>query len=152
MARAASPGRREQSVFKKIVWATDGSECADRALGVAKSLATNDGAELLAVHTVEYIIAKGAAPQDVDEDSTQAKITKQVADLVSAGVKASSKVVQGGMTGAAHTIAEVAKDEDADVIVIGTRGHTALGGLLLGSVPQRLLHIAPCPVLVVPPR
>jgi nucleotide-binding universal stress UspA family protein len=38
----------------------------------------------------------------------------------------------------------------ADVVVVGTRGHTAIGGLLLGSVTQRLLHVAPCPVLAVP--
>lgn len=44
----------------------------------------------------------------------------------------------------------LAKSESADVIVVGTRGHTALVGLLLGSVTQRLLLIAPCPVLAVP--
>ena len=36
------------------------------------------------------------------------------------------------------------------MIVVGTRGHTAIGGLLLGSVTQRLLHIGTCPVLAVP--
>ena len=56
------------------------------------------------------------------------------------------------MSGAAHTIAEEAKEAGADLIVVGTRGHTALAGLLLGSVTQRLLHIAPCPVLAVPPE
>ena len=58
----------------------------------------------------------------------------------------------GGVSSAAHALADVAKEEHADLIVVGTRGHTALGGLLLGSVTQRLLHIAPCPVLAVPPE
>jgi nucleotide-binding universal stress UspA family protein len=139
-------------VFKKIVWATDGSECADKAFAVASSLAAESAATLLAVHSVEYLVAKGATLAHVDEDARQEKINKQIADLAASGVTASVKTVDGGMAGAAGTIAELAKDQDADLIVIGTRGHTALGGLLLGSVPQRLLHVSPCPVLVVPPH
>ncbi len=52
--------------------------------------------------------------------------------------------------GAAHPIASIADDADADLIVCGTRGHSAVAGLLLGSVTQRLLHLARQPVLVVP--
>jgi nucleotide-binding universal stress UspA family protein len=50
----------------------------------------------------------------------------------------------------APAIAEAARDTGADLIVVGTRGHTAIGGLMLGSVTQRLLHIAPCALLTVP--
>jgi nucleotide-binding universal stress UspA family protein len=52
--------------------------------------------------------------------------------------------------GPAPVIAEAAAREKADIIVTGTRGHTALAGVIVGSVAQRLLHVAPCPVLVVP--
>jgi nucleotide-binding universal stress UspA family protein len=139
-------------MFKKIVWATDGSDCADRALEVAKSLATENKAAVIAVHSVEYLVSKGAAPQNADEDDRQAKIRKQVEELAAAGVQASTKIVEGGMNGAAHTISTVASEEGADLIIVGSRGHTVLVGLLLGSVSQRLLHLAPCPVLVVPPN
>ncbi len=136
-------------MFKNIIWASDGSETADRALEVAKSL-VQDGATLLAVHSVEYIVGKGTIPLDADEDERQAKIAKQVAELVQQGINASVRIVEGGVTGAAHTLAKVAEEEGADLIVAGSRGHTALAGLLLGGVTQRLLYIAPCPVLVVP--
>jgi nucleotide-binding universal stress UspA family protein len=140
-------------MFKKIIWATDGSECADRALVLARLLASENGSALLAVHSVEYLVgpgARGAPPELADDDERLVKIKGQVAELAKGGIDADVKVVQGGATGAAHTIAEVAQEDGADLIVIGTRGHTAFAGLLLGSVTQRLLHIAPCPVLVVP--
>ena len=142
-------------MFKKIIWATDGSESADRALELAKSLASQDSATLLAVHSIEVLAgpgARGAFPADADEDEREAKIAKQVKELTEQGVNASLKVVHGGVGSAAHVVADVATEEGADLIVAGTRGHTALGGLLLGIVTQRLLHISPCPVLVVPAR
>jgi len=141
-------------MFKHIIWATDGSESADRALELAKSLATQDGASLLVLHSIEHLTgpgARGAYTENADEDDRQVKIAAQVKELGEQGVTAQLKVVHGGTGGAAHPIADVAKEEGADLIVVGTRGHTAIGGLLLGSVTQRLLHIAPCPVLVVPP-
>ncbi len=138
-------------MYEKILWATDGSESADRALEHAKQLASQNGASLLAVHTVEHTVGRmGGQEQYVDEDERQAKIVKQVAELEQAGIDASARMVEGGGIGPAHPIADVAHEWGADVIVMGSRGHTAIAGLLLGSVAQRMLHIAPCPVLVVP--
>ena len=53
--------------------------------------------------------------------------------------------------GPAQAIEEIADEARADLIVVGTRGHSPVAGLLLGSVTQRLLHIAGRPVVVVPP-
>ena len=137
-------------MFKKVIWATDGSEHADRALGLAKSLVDESGGSLLAVHSIEYVIAKGGGTELVDEDERVAKVKQQVADLEAAGLKAEVRIVESGTHSPAHTVARVAEEEGADLIVAGTRGHTLLAGLLLGSGTQRLLSIAPCPVLVVP--
>jgi nucleotide-binding universal stress UspA family protein len=137
-------------MFKTIVWATDGSESADAALPYAKSLAVQNGAALVVVHAVEHIVGRGGGYLHVNEDELQAKIERQTAELKEAGLDVRSKAVSGAATGAAHMIAEVAREVGADVIVVGTRGHTALAGLLVGSVTQRLLHVAPCPVLAVP--
>ena len=59
-------------------------------------------------------------------------------------------VVSSTTGGPAHVLANQAEKSGADVIIVGTRGHTGLAGLLLGSVTQRLLHISPCPVMAVP--
>jgi nucleotide-binding universal stress UspA family protein len=140
-------------MFKKVVWATDGSQGADQALAVAKTLAAEEGSQLLVIHCEEYTLpgkAGGSMPRAADEDELEVKIKGQVAELRDAGLDATLEMTKSQVGGAAHAIAEVAKREHADLIVVATRGHTALVGLLLGSVPERLLHISPCPVLAVP--
>ena len=91
-------------------------------------------------------------PVNANEEDLRAKIEGQVAELSDAGVAASLVPTHALAGGTAHSIAEAAQRNQVDLIVVGTRGHTVLGGLLLGSVTQRLLHITPCPVLAVPAR
>jgi len=139
-------------MFKSIIWATDGSENADRALRHAKDLAHDADCPLVAVHSRELLTGRvGGYPLLADEDDVEVKIGKQVEDAKDEGIDARA-VFAGGRAGhAAHTIAEVADSLGADLIVVGTRGQTPFAGLMLGSVAQRLLHVAPCPVLAVPP-
>jgi nucleotide-binding universal stress UspA family protein len=140
-------------MFKRIVWATDGSEHADRALALAKSLASEDGAALMAVHVVQRFASGKSAqlPVHADAPEVQAKVRKQVAELSAQGLNASLETINDVKLQPGEDIADFARDSGADLIVVGTRGHSAIGGLLLGSVTQRLLHIAPWPVLAVPP-
>ena len=141
-------------MFKSIVWATDGSEQAARALPYVKGLAQAEQEALITiVHIVErghgagvvFLPRRGEERQIVDE-------LKDVAEeLREQGFSVSLEVRDDVGVRPAHDIADVARTVDADLIVAGTRGLTAIGGLILGSVTHRLLHIAPCPVLVVPP-
>jgi nucleotide-binding universal stress UspA family protein len=136
-------------MFKTIVWATDGSPASERALPYARTLAA-EGA-LVVVHCKEILGGRAAGyPVLADEDEVQAKVLAQVDDLRSEGVDVSIRIASSMSGGAAHAIADVAAEVGADAIVVGTRGHSAIAGLLLGSVTQRLLHIAPCPVFAVP--
>jgi nucleotide-binding universal stress UspA family protein len=142
-----------ENMFQTIIWASDGSEHADRALEYARGLAEGSSARLIAVHVKEIIGGRaGGYPVDVDEEEVEERIQRQVKDLKDAGLDASYE--QHGTTagGAAHAIADAAKEDGADLIVVGTRGQGPVSGLLLGSVTHRLLHVAPCPVLAVPPK
>jgi nucleotide-binding universal stress UspA family protein len=143
-------------MFNRVIWATDGSESADRMLATVKALVTADsGASLTVVHCDEHTLpgkGGGSLPIHADEDTVIQKVERQVAEFSAAGVQAELRVVKASVGGAAHVIADVARSENADVIIVGTRGHTQLGGLLVGSVTNRLLHITPCPVLAIPTR
>lgn len=138
-------------MFKTIIWATDGSEIADGALPFAKELAECDGGRIVVVHSNEKFSGRASGyPILADEEDLEAKIRTQVDDLRTQGFDATFRLVSGASAEAAHSITDVADREDADVIVVGTRGHRPMAGVLVGSVTQRLLHIAQCPVLAVP--
>jgi nucleotide-binding universal stress UspA family protein len=137
-------------VFNTIVWATDGSPNADRALSVAKALARESRASLVAVHVVQRYASKGGLAVYADEDNVEAKLEQVVDGLSAEGFDATLKIVNHIGPQAAHEIADVAQEMGADLIVVGTRGHGPIAGLVLGSVTLRLLHVAACPVLAVP--
>jgi nucleotide-binding universal stress UspA family protein len=137
-------------VFDTVVLALDGSESADRALELATELAKKHSSNVRVVHVVELSVGRGGGRPPINEKDVQAKVEGQVKALTDAGVPAELEMHAAPAGGPAHVIAEVAEAAKADLIVTGTRGHTAVVGMLLGSVPQRLLHLAHCPVLVVP--
>jgi nucleotide-binding universal stress UspA family protein len=142
-------------MYKNVIWATDGSEAADRAMAHAKALVAESGGKLTVVYCEEFTLpgkGSGRFPVHANEDEVHEKIDRQVAELASKGTGATLQTTRSQVGNAAHAIAELATEDHADVIVVGTRGRTPLTGLLLGGVTQRLLHIAPCPVLAVPPE
>ena len=138
-------------MFRTILWATDGSANADRALPLVKELAGTAGATLVIAHCRELLTGRVAGlPVNADEDELLAKIRGQAAELESAGFAVRVEVATTSGANASRVIADIARADGADVIVVGTRGHSPLVGALVGSVTQRLLHLAPCPVLAVP--
>jgi nucleotide-binding universal stress UspA family protein len=139
-------------MFKTIIWATDGSETADEALPFAKALAELEQGRLIAVHGRELFVSGRATglPVLAAEQELEAKIDRQVQELRSTGVDATLNLVSEPASHAAQTLAQVARDVEADAIVVATRGQGPIAGALVGSVTQQLLHFAPCPVLAVP--
>jgi nucleotide-binding universal stress UspA family protein len=153
VARQLRIEEEEVPVFRTIVWATDGSDAADRAVPYVRMLAEQHRATVIVLHSVDRVPGPQAGPVHADEPEVDSKVEGQARELRDAGFDARAEIVGGStVVGAAHVIADYARDNGADLIVVGTRGHTAIGGLLLGSVTNRLLHIAPCPVLSVPDR
>ena len=138
-------------MFKTVLWATDGSDTAARALPYALELAAGEKAKLVVVHAREIFVGRGGGyPALADEAELRAKIGEQVKSLRTGGLDASFVVRTCTANHAAHTIAEIAKEVGADLIVVGTHGYGRVAGLLIGSVTQGLLHTGVCPVLAVP--
>ena len=139
-------------MYETIIWATDGSEGAEIAFAEALRLVCLSGGRLVAVHCDQRLNGRaGGWPALADEDDVRAKIRSKVDSLKADGVDI-ELIVRRSHGEAADAVAAVAVEIGADVVVCGTRGHGALAGAVLGSFTQRLLHIAPCPVLAVGPR
>ncbi len=141
-------------MFKSIVWANDGSEVAQQALPLVRQLAGEGGGAITIVHVVERVEgAGGVGPtRRVDEPQFQRQLEQLTAELEQEGFAASLYINADVGARPAHEIVAIARRQGADLIVVGSKGRSMIGGVLLGSVAYRLLHLAPCPVLVVPPE
>lgn len=141
--------------MKKIVIATDGSPSALEAIEYGFELAADEGAEPIVVHvapTTEVLAVAGygmggpvSVPHEPDEHD-RASLDQALEIAAEYGLEAKTELLTGN---AAHAIVAYADSVDADLIVVGSRGHGTIAGALLGSVSTRVLHEAKRPVLVV---
>jgi nucleotide-binding universal stress UspA family protein len=135
--------------WKKIVLATDGSKYSALAAERAVSFAESYGGELLVISVVDVPAEFHAeAPEAVEKMVAKAKqftadVKKQAE---AAGVKAKTFVKEAE---AYEAITGLAKEQGASMIVVGSYGRTGLRRLLMGSVTEKVIGHAPCPVLVV---
>jgi len=142
--------------FKKIVCPTDFSEPACKAIKAAGEMAETFSAELILLHVVGPVpvleTPTGLAGFDVAayqqelSDSAKASLQNRVEKHVPESVNVRSVVVHGE---AAHEIARVAKEEGADLIVLSTHGETGWRHRIFGSVPEKVIRYAQCPVLAI---
>jgi nucleotide-binding universal stress UspA family protein len=146
---------QEGMMFKRILCATDGSEHGDRALRQAARMTLGSDGELHVAHVIEKIPGGGRLRgQNVflTELEIDARIVRQTEVLAhEEGVTAQVHIIPGAGH-PAKQLAELADRIDADLIVLGTRGHSPLAGIVFGSVTQQLLHATCRPVLAVPPE
>jgi nucleotide-binding universal stress UspA family protein len=141
-------GRREEIEMKPVLVAYDGSESARRALDQASAIA--DGHPVTVVSVAELLPQVGRAgamllPEEVEE--RERELAEAVQILKDRGVSDVRAVERRG--DAAEKIIDEAEREDAELIVLGTRGLSPVKGWMLGSVSTRVMHHAPCNVLVV---
>ena len=142
--------------MKRIVCATDFSDASEAAIVEAQQLAAALGAEIVLLHVTSEAplwseTVYTPAVRRVFEGQrawAAAGLDARIVALAGAGVPARARVETGV---AWEEILRVARDEQADLIVIGTHGRTGLNRLLLGSVAERVLREAWCPVLTVRP-
>jgi nucleotide-binding universal stress UspA family protein len=143
----------ETKAPRKILVATDFSEASDEALDRAIAMAKQGGAEVEIIHVLQLAeeFPFGTVYLDADYGALYANIDLQLSQRADrfrqAGLACVTKIIEGN---AAIEVARRGRDIDADLIVVGTHGRTGLAHAMLGSVAERVVRRASCPVLTVP--
>jgi nucleotide-binding universal stress UspA family protein len=144
-------------MFSSIVVGTDGSETASKAVQEATELAQQVGASISLVSAYAPVSKqrlreeKREVPKDMEwmvnpREDVEATLQEAAEGVDGAGVKVETFAREGD---AADAILDVAEEQHADLIVVGNKGMTGAKRFLLGSVPNKVSHHAPCSVLII---
>ncbi len=137
-------------MFSTILCATDGSDHARKAVAVAADLGQRYNARVVILTAYDPIPRELGTPYLEDFIGRRLKAAEELANAATSvmkneGITPIVEVLEGP---AARAILEVVRTRDCDLIVMGSRGLSAFGAMVLGSVSTRVVHEAPCPVLL----
>jgi len=138
-------------MFTRILHANDGSEHAFNALALALKIAKQSGAELhmISVEEIDYLPeTMGDVRQETGVAARRfhAVVNRSREMAAEFQVALKTHVIAGHPV---RDIVDLARDLKADLLVVGASGHSALYDRMVGSRADRIVHLAPCPVLVV---
>jgi len=143
----------EDKFIKKILIPTDGSDSAMRAAEFALKLAKHFGSEIVTIYVIDRIIleeiSKVYEKRGLKEEmkrKAERCLNYVVRSAEREGLKASSILVEGQPH---DQIVRYAESLGADLIVMGSKGRRGANRILIGSVAERVIEYAPCPVVVI---
>lgn len=145
--------------LRRILFPTDFSEPARQAQQYATALAERFQCELHLLHIVPQLtlpLPEASTSWTLPEADQRLQVEEAqrqlIDDVKSSGLKQLDTVQVVKVGYAVEEIVNYAKDHDIDLIVIGTHGHTGFAHLLMGSVAEKIVRLATCPVLTVHPK
>lgn len=138
----------------KLLIAVDGSEHAQRAIEAVATMARAGAPLEVELVNVRALVFYGAVPiESIDEiEAAQKKAQDQIlkdAEARALGCGLHVRSIHHAVGLAASEIVRLAAEQSVDQLVMGTHGRGAIGSLFLGSIAQRVVHLAPVPVLLV---
>ena len=136
--------------FKRIVLAIDGSDHAQAAVEATIALGGPSSAEVLVVHAWNIDVYPDDVPINTESrGDAAALVLKAVEQLRNGGIVAEARVCEANGAGIARTIAHVAREFNADLVILGSRGLSDWQSIFKHSVSHQVLAAVNCPVLVV---
>jgi nucleotide-binding universal stress UspA family protein len=140
-----------QDGLKTIVVATDLEGQSEAALEYATKLAHAYGARIVLAHgldPMEYADVEGVPGAVLKGLTKQARevLDRLAGELMSDGIHTHSEIRQGSV---AEMLRDVARQYQAGLIVIGTKGNAGVGRVVVGAIAEQLVRVAPCPVMAI---
>jgi nucleotide-binding universal stress UspA family protein len=137
-------------VYERILVATDGSSYSEAAVDYAIDLARKCDAKLMVIHVATIDPSIGMIWENVKDIvmSRQGKMLEKVKEEAEkSGVNQVETILTTGIP--SEKIVEAGRESDANIIILGSHGHTKIGKVVIGSVSERVAGTSKCPVLII---
>ena len=139
--------------IKNILCPVDHSDCSKEALKYAVSFAMKDNSKLYLLHVIDiraFDESINAMTPQIPDDETLAQLKTKLLDCIPEEMRDDMNVEALVVQGIPFVeIISTAKRNDVDMIVLGSHGRTGISHMMMGSVSEKVVRKAPCPVLTV---